>query len=104
MNHCPDSGDRRSKSRKVLSSPIKAKFRLEIDAEVSDISEDGLAIRFSTIEQGDLAAGKKLILHLDMNGKMVSLEGEVKQISRDDQSVTVGVKYNRDQLAVFSSR
>ncbi|MBN1296771.1 PilZ domain-containing protein [bacterium] len=104
MNSNPESTERRSRERKLLTAPIRVRFRLDMEGEISDISSDGMAIRFSPGGQPQLMSGNNLTVHLDMNGKTVSLDGVIRQVSETDGDITVGLNYDRALLAVISSR
>ncbi|HPQ39154.1 MAG TPA: PilZ domain-containing protein [bacterium] len=103
MGNDTDQINRRSRERKNLSTPIRAKFRLEFEGSITNISPDGLALSFSTADQMALSKGHPITLHLDMNGQMVSLEGQIQQVNETEKKITVGLKYDRDHLAVFRS-
>jgi len=102
MNTNKKNSDRRKKDRKVLTTPLKARFQLEIESEITDISQNGMALKFNTVKNSNLTVHNNMKLHLEMNGKLVSMEADLVQISEKDGNITLGVKYDRSQLAVFS--
>lgn len=101
MDHEAINNNRRSRERKNLTTPIRARFKLEFEGEITNISPEGLAVSFSVNDQSTLSKGRPMTLHLDMNGRMVSLEGHIRQVSEKQQTITVGVAYDRAHLAVF---
>jgi hypothetical protein len=94
--------ERRNIERKDLSTPIKASFSLEFEGEILDISKDGIAFKFHPLKTASLDAGKSLRIHLNMNDRIVSLQGEIRRITEKFGFLTVGLKYNRDEIALFN--
>jgi PilZ domain len=94
--------DRRDIQRIDLSAPLKVTFQMEHSGELMNISKDGLAIRFPPVESIEINTGKKLRLHVDMNGRVVSIHGEVKRITEKDGDIVLGLEYDRNEIALFN--
>ena len=94
-------GDRRSKDRKSITSPIKAKFSITYEADVLDVSSDGISIKFHPLQTNDFNAGKKISMDLDMNGRLVNIEGEIRRLDEKFGHFVLGIKYDRDEVTTF---
>ncbi|MBN1879282.1 PilZ domain-containing protein [bacterium] len=97
------SDERRSKERKQLTTPVRARFTLDIDAEIADISPEGMTILFHPLETSRLHLNRTIPVHLEMNGQLVSVDALIQQITENGQQIRLGVKYDRSQIAVFRS-
>lgn len=104
MGNTVERKNRRSQKRKNLSAPIKARFRMEIEGEISNISSEGVALTFKPLDQEALASGGTLSLHLDMNNRLVTLDGSIRQCTETNGIITVGLRYDRSQLAIFNMK
>ena len=94
--------ERRSNERKHLTTPVKAKFSLEIDGAIADISPDGMTIMFHPLENSRPHLNRTIPVHLEMNGRLVSIDAHIKQITEDGGKIRLGIRYDRSHLAVFS--
>ncbi len=94
-------GDRRNSERKTISAPIKAKFKISYEAEVMDVSPDGISLKFHPLQSSDFNAGKKISMDIDMNGRLVNIEGEVRRLDEKFGHFVLGVKYDRDEVTIF---
>lgn len=94
--------ERRSNERKHLTTPVRAKFSLEIDGAIADISPDGMTILFHPLENSRLHLNRTIPVHLEMNGRLVSVDAQIQQITEDGGQIRLGVRYDRSHLAVFS--
>jgi hypothetical protein len=97
-------GDRRELDRKQLTKPIKVKFGIEYEGEVVDISKEGIGIKFHPINSDALNIGNKLRVHIDMNGRVASIQGEIRRISEKFGHLILGIEYNRDEIALFEEK
>ncbi|MGB3977125.1 MAG: hypothetical protein WBM02_04970 [bacterium] len=95
--------DRRAVGRKKLTTPLRAKFTLEIDALVTEISPEGMTIIFDPIKDGVNRVNKPIPMHLEMNGNLVSVDASVRQVSSNSDHIRLGISYDRSQIAVFYS-
>jgi hypothetical protein len=93
--------DRRTTVRKKLSAPVHAKFNLEIEALVTEISPDGMTIVFNPVKDGLKRVTGSIPVHLEMNGNLVSVDAVIRQISEDPEHIRLGISYDRSQIAVF---
>ena len=61
-----------------------------------------LAIRFHPIGTSSLNVGSNLRVHLDMNGRIVSLQGEIRRISEKFGHLILGLEYDPNEIALFN--
>ena len=87
--------------RQDLTAPITVTFQLEHQGELINISKEGLALKFNPAGSGTLTLGKKLRVNLDMNGRIVSLQGEIKRLSEEDGQMILGLEYDREEITLF---
>ena len=95
--------DRRAVNRKKLTMPVGAKFSFEVDAQVIEISPEGMTIVFDPIEDGLNRINKSIPIHLDMNDNLVSIDASIRQITKEADNIRLGISYDRSQIAVFYS-
>jgi hypothetical protein len=93
--------ERRSFKREPISTPIKVRFKLEYEGEIIDISRDGLGLKYHPLGTHALNVGKPLNVQIDMNGKIVSLHGSIRQVSEKFGYIVLGLQYDRNEIALF---
>ncbi len=93
--------DRRGPERKDLAKSIKARFTVEYEGDVVNISPDGIAIRFHPLQSESLKMDNSVQVHMKMNGRIVSVRGIVRQLDEKHGFITIGMKYDRDEIALF---
>ncbi len=101
MSDNTGSHDRREKERKNLTTPLRAKFTLDIDGDISDISPEGMTIMFHPLEISRLHVNRTIPMHVEMNGCLISIDAHVQHITEESGQIRIGIKYDRDQIAVF---
>jgi hypothetical protein len=94
--------NRRLEERKDIKAPIKVNFTLEYEAEILDISKDGIAIKFHPLKTHSLDIGSNLWIQIDMQERLVSMNVEVRRITEKFGHIILGMKYDRDELTTFS--
>ncbi|MBN1551551.1 PilZ domain-containing protein [bacterium] len=95
------SPERRLRERTSFTTPIRVNFKLEYEGEIVDISKEGLAIKFHPIGTKSLNVGNHLRIQVDMQDRIVSLQGEIKRISEKFGHLILGMEYDRDDIALF---
>ncbi|MBN1356615.1 PilZ domain-containing protein [bacterium] len=102
QNDCgTNDRERRVIDRQDLSKPIRVKFMLEHRGELVNISREGAAVRFDPREALSSLKDGKLRIDMDMNGRLVSLEGVIKHIADEDGQLVLGLEYDRDQVTLY---
>ena len=93
--------DRRNIDRKGINARIKVTFSLEYEGELIDISPEGVGLKFHPLKTTSLDVGNQLRIQMNMNGRIVSLQGEVRRLTEKFGQIVVGLKYNRDDIATI---
>ncbi len=94
--------ERREIERKQLTKPISVTFSIEHEGEITDITSEGIGIKFHPLGTEALNVGRRVRLHLNMNDRIVSLHGEIRRISEKFGHIILGLAYDRDDVATFN--
>ncbi len=94
--------ERREIERKQLTKPISVTFSIEHEGEITDITSEGIGIKFHPLGTEALNVGRRIRLHLNMSDRIVSLQGEIRRISEKFGHIILGLSYDRDEVATFN--
>lgn len=94
--------ERREIDRKRLTTPISVTFSIEHEGEITDITSEGIGIKFHPLGTESLNVGRKIRVHLNMSDRIVSVHGEIRRINEKFGHVILGLAYDRDEVATFN--